>query len=104
MKKDQSLKGSNQTKTSSNENERNQSGDRRRARDDQAARIYGSEINKPEVGMMREIVPALDLMVIMELLMGNGFDLERSIDSGLALTDPSQLKKAMLFSASLIHY
>jgi hypothetical protein len=86
MKKDQSLKGSNQTNTSSNEKERNQSGDRRRARDDQAARIYGSEINRAEVGIMREIVPALDLMVIMELLMGNGFDLERSIDSGLALT------------------
>ena len=79
MKKDQSLKVPN-TDTS------NRSGDRRRARDDQAARIYGSEIHKAEVVIMREIVPALDLMVIMELLNGNGFDLERSIDSGLALT------------------
>lgn len=86
MKKDQSLKGQNQTDTSRIDKERNRSGDRRRARDDQAARIYGSEIYKAEVVIMREIVPALDLMVIMELLNGNGFDLERSIDSGLALT------------------
>ena len=85
MKKDQSLKGPN-TDTSRNDTERNRSGDRRRARDDQAARIYGSEIYKAEVVIMQEIVPALDLMVIMELLNGNGFDLERSIDSGLALT------------------
>ena len=86
MKKDQSLKGPNQTDTSRNDKERNRSGDRRRARDDQAARIYGSDIYKAEVVIMREIVPALDLLVIMELLNGNGFDLERSIDSGLALT------------------
>ena len=51
----------------------------------EAANIFGDAINRSEVHIMREIVPALDLMVVMELLQGNNYDLERSIDAALAL-------------------
>ena len=61
------------------------SGDNLEAKHVQAALIFGDAIHRNEVEIMREIVPSLDLMVVMELLQGNSFDLERSIDAALAL-------------------
>ena len=58
---------------------------RESARIDQAKLLYGNKVHSAEVAMMREIVPDLDLMVILELLTGNEFNLERSIDAALAL-------------------
>lgn len=58
---------------------------RENARFDQAKLIYGNKVHSAEVRIMREIVPDIDLMVILELLTGNEFNLERSIDAALAL-------------------
>ena len=76
---------SNQTDSSSHGLESRQSADRQQAKRAQAVQIFGNSVNRPEVEIMKEVVPGLDLMVIMEILHGNGFDLERSIDSALAL-------------------
>jgi hypothetical protein len=76
---------SNQTDSRTHGFESRQSADRQKAKRDQAVLIFGNAVNRPEVEIMREVVPGLDLMVIMEILNGNGFDLERSIDSALAL-------------------
>ena len=38
-----------------------------------------------EINMLKEVVPTLDIGVIMEILHGNEYDLDRSIDAALAL-------------------
>jgi hypothetical protein len=42
--------------------------------------------NRPEIEMLREIVPGLDKAVLLQILKGNNFDLAASIDAALALT------------------
>ena len=38
-----------------------------------------------EIDVMKEVVPTLDISVVMEILHGNGYDLDKSIDAALAL-------------------
>ena len=61
------------------------SGDHQKTKHGQAGLLFGDAIHRNEVKIMREIIPSLDLMVIMELLQGNSYDLERSLDAALAL-------------------
>lgn len=64
---------------------RQSSSDHQKIKHGQAALLFGDAIHRNEVEIMREIIPSLDLMVVMELLQGNSYDLERSLDAALAL-------------------
>lgn len=47
--------------------------------------IYNDDYNRPEVIMIKEIVPSLDISVIVEILVGNDYDIDKSTDAALAL-------------------
>ena len=47
--------------------------------------IYNEDFNRPEVAMIKEIVPSLDVTVIVEILVGNNYDIDKSTDAALAL-------------------
>lgn len=53
----------------------------------------GKIIQRPELVMLKEIVPDLDTNILSEILFGNNYDLERSIDAALALNTSLTVEK-----------